>query len=350
MPSLEFDDFMRSVQRGEIAPAYYLHGDQDVLKNEALQLALDRALDPSTRDFNLDRRRAAELSAEEFRSLALTPPMMAPRRAVVVSEAEDLQQRRAKTQQLRTAVLEYLARPLPETLLVLVQSAGETADPELVRRASAVECKALEPARVRKWIQHRATQQSLTLDDDAVRHLYDVAGDDLAQLGAELAKLKGAVGDRAATVADVADLVGIRRGETVHEFVDAVTGRRFADAAGMVSHLLNAPGQSGVMLVISLGTALAGVALARAQLDARRRAVAADLKETFFQVRPFGVRDYKERADRWAADAQGWTMADLDAAFAALLKADKRLKSTAAAGEGDILVELLLGMAAVGVA
>lgn len=348
MPALDFDTLFRSVQKGAVAPAYYLHGDQDILKDDAVQLLLQHGLDPATRDFNFDRRRAADLSADEFQSLALTPPMMAERRVLLVSEVEFLQQKRTRAQQLRTAVLAYLARPLPETLLILVQSAGEKPDADLARPAAAVEFRALEPARVRKWIRHRAGQVGLALADDAVQHLYDVVGDDLAQLAAELSKLKGAVADRAATAADVADLVGVRRGETVHEFVDAFTARRFTDAAGMAPHLLNAPGQSGVTLVMSLGTALAAVALARAALDGRGNA-AAELKDAFFAARPLGIRDYAERARHWAQDAAGWTGADLDTAFAALLRADRRLKSTAAAGEAEILVEALLGMAAVAV-
>lgn len=350
MPALDFDALFRSVPKGDIQPAYYFYGDQDILKDEAVQLLLQHGLDPATRDFNLDRRRAADLSADEFQSLALTPPMMAARRMLIVSEVEDLQQKRTRAQQARAALLGYLSHPVAETTLILIQSPDEKADADLARRATAVEFRALEPSRVRKWIRHRAAQHQLALDDEAVAHLFDVVGDDLAQLAAELAKLKSAVGDRTATAVDVADLVGVRRGETVHEFVDAVTGRRFADAAGMVSHLLDTPGQSGVSLVTALATALAAVSYARAALDRGNRGAAYELKQAFFASRPQGVRDYDERSVRWARDATAWTSSELDWAMTALLKADKRLKNTSNAGEADILSEALLGLAAVGVA
>src|SRR3972149_2156131 len=64
----------------------------------------------------------------------------------------------------------------------------------------------------------------------------------------------------------VADLVGVRRGETVYDFVDAVPARRLAESVGMIPHLLSGPGNTGVRLVSSLGAALTGVALARAPL------------------------------------------------------------------------------------
>ncbi|OGU01219.1 MAG: DNA polymerase III subunit delta [Gemmatimonadetes bacterium GWC2_71_10] len=346
MPALDFDTLFRSVPKGDIQPAYYFYGDQDILKDEAIRLLLDHGLDPATRDFNLDRRRAADLTPDEFQSLTLTPPMMAARRILVVSEVESLQQKRTRAQQVRAALLLYLGRPVAETTLILVQSGEEKADAELARRTAAVEFRALQPHRVRKWIRHHAAEQELELDDEATAHLFDVVGDDLAQLAAELAKLKSAVGSRVATAADVADLVGVRRGETVHEFTDAVTARRFTDAAGMVQHLLNAPGQSGVTLVMALGTALTSVAYARALQEKGGRGAAYELKQAFFAARPFGVRDYEERSARWSTDAAGWTAAGLDVAMAALLRADKRLKATTAAGEAEILTEALLGMAA----
>ena len=79
MPALDYDAFRESVKKGEILPAYYFHGDEDLLKDDALRQVLEAAVDSSSRDFNLDRRRAADLSADDFWSLALTPPMLAER-------------------------------------------------------------------------------------------------------------------------------------------------------------------------------------------------------------------------------------------------------------------------------
>jgi len=347
MPLLDFDAFRRSLKKGEFQPAYYFHGDEDLLKDDGLRDLLAAAVDASTRDFNFDRRRAAELSGDDFATLALTPPMMAPRRAVVITECEVLQQRRAKAQGLRAAITDYLASASPDTLLVLVQSSGEKVDRDLVRLAAAVPFERLQPARLEKWIRHRAKQEGLDLDEAGARHLHAAVGDDLPQLAAEIAKLRAAVPDRTATAADVADLVGVRHGETIHDFLDAVTSRRFAAAADLVRHLLEGPGTSGVRLVIALGTVLTGVALARALLDRglAAGAVAGELKNAMFSSRPFGLRGYDDEARRWAADARGWTMSELDHVLSELLRADRRLKSTTLGGDVEIVTDLVLGMA-----
>jgi DNA polymerase-3 subunit delta len=331
----------------EILPAYYFHGDEDLLKDDALRDVLATALDPSTRDFNLDRRRAAELSPDDFQALTLTPPMLASRRAVVVSEVEALQQRRPRAQALRAAIVKCLAAASPELLLVLVQSGGQKPDPELMRLATSVNFAPLSPERIRTWIHDRARKEGLTIDEDGSRHLYEAVGDDLAQLAAEIAKLRAVFPDRVATASDVSDLVGVRRGETVHDFVDAVTGRRFADAADMVRHLLESPGTSGVRLVAALGTALTGVALARALRDRGgvRSNPTRELFGTISAVRPMGLRGWNEEAERWASDAARWSADEVDRALAELLRADKRLKSASLGGEVEILADAVLAMA-----
>jgi len=347
MPPQDFDAFRRAVKKGAIAPAYYFHGTEELLKDDALRDLLGTIVEAGTRDFNLDRRRAAEVTADEFQTLALTPPMMATRRAVVLTDVEVLQQRRPRAQALRAAILAYLGHPSPETVLVLVQAGDEKPDADLLRAATAVEFTSLRPERLEKWIRHRAEREGVALDDEGARLLHEAVGDDLAQIAAELAKLRSAVGERDATAEDIEDLVGVRHGETVPDLVDAVTGRRFDAAIGMLRHLLEGPGTSGVRLISSLATALVGVALARACLD-RGASPSAAAREVFAIMqgaRPMNLRKWTEEADRWVRDASGWTAADLDQALAQLLKADRRLKGTSLGGDVEIVADTLLAIA-----
>jgi len=347
MPGLTFDALRRSLAKGEVQPVYYFFGDEELLKDDAVSDLAARVVEASTRDFNLDRRRAPELSADQFRSLVDSPPMLAARRCVVLTEVECLQQKRPKQQSLRAAVAAYVGRPSPETVLVLVQSAGERADPELERAAHAVDFEILEPARVLRWIHHRAKEKSgLTLDEDAARLLQEAVGNDLPQLAAELAKLASAVQGRPVTVADVGDLVGVRRGETAANFVNTVTARDFSAAAAMVPALLAAPGNTGVKLVTALGTALIGLGVARSHLDAgESRAVVRDrVFQAIKAARPPGLGNWGEEAGRWTTDAARWTAAEVDHGLAALLRADTRLKSTAVSGEEAIVAECVLSL------
>ncbi len=347
MRAYDFDSLWRAVRKGVLHPVYYVHGDEELLKDEAVRHLVETGVDAAARDFNLDRRRAPDLAADDFHALVHTPPMMAARRGVVVTEVEYLQQKKPKAQALRAAVLAYGGHPSPDTMLVLVQSAGEKPDPALARAAQEVVLDPLPAGRLAGWIRREAEKLHLALDDGAIAHLVATVGADLPALAAELAKLAAAVGGRPATEDDVADLVGVRHGETLFDLVDAVTGRRGVAAAELVPRLLEAPGVTGVKLVGTLSTALVGVALARALLDdgLGRGAVQREVFRALQDSRPFGLREWRLETERWTEDAALWTRSEVEAALAELLRADRRLKNTKVAGGAEILQEALLAMA-----
>src|SRR2546425_11118795 len=136
MAALTLDALLRSLKKGAPLPepVYLLHGDEDVLKDEAVRALVDATVG-SSRDFNLDVRFAPDLTPESFHALVNTPPMLAERRAVVIRGVEQLGKRKTK---LRDEVLRYLAAPNRTTLLVLVFAAGGTADPAFVRSRTPV--------------------------------------------------------------------------------------------------------------------------------------------------------------------------------------------------------------------
>jgi DNA polymerase-3 subunit delta len=348
MAALTLDALLRSLKKGAPLPepVYLLHGDEDVLKDEAIRALVDATVG-SSRDFNLDVRFAPDLTPESFHALVNTPPMLAERRAVVIRGVEQLGKRKTK---LRDEVMRYLASPNPTTLLVLVVAAGEEPDADLVRASTSVPLDALAAERVPRWIQHRASTLGLTLAPDATELLLKAVGNDLSTLSRELEKLASltdGAGSRPVTADDVSNLVGIRRDETVFDLVEAALERRVARAAQLVEPVLEQAGMSGVKIVSLLGTHLVGTALARAE---RERGVhAARLPDTIYRqmqsVRPYGMRSYKEESARWVAWSALWTARELGGALRAALAADNALKTATVSDDRGIVTQLVLGFA-----
>src|SRR6266478_2989290 len=249
MAALTLDALLRSLKKGAPLPepVYLLHGDEDVLKDEAIRALVDRAVG-SSRDFNLDVRFAPDLTPEAFHALVNTPPMLAERRAVVIRGVEQLGKRKTK---LRDEVVRYLESPNPTTSLVLVVAAGEEPDADLVRASTSVALDALAAERVPRWLQHRASSLGLTLAPDATESLLKAVGNDLSTLSREIEKLASltAGGDRPVTADDVSNLVGVRRDETVFDLVEAALERRVARAAQLVEPVLEQAGMSGVKIL-----------------------------------------------------------------------------------------------------
>lgn len=347
MPTLDYPTLHRALKRGELASVYYVHGAEVLLKDEAVRGIVDRAVEPAMRDFNLDQRSAAALDPEAVSSLLHTLPMMAERRCVVLRDVDGWQKRARG----RAELLRYLERPSPDTVLVMVQGAAdEKPDAELAARATVVACDPLPPDRALKWLALTAGQLGVELPDDAAQHLLAAVGNDLGALRAELEKLASLPAGTPVTRDLVGDLVGVRHGETVSDWRDAVLAGDTARAVRLVPGLLAQSGVSGVRLVSTLGTALVVLQLARALHDrgTKGRALEGELFRAFTRARPFGLGSWKEETPRFAALAPAWPPARIRAALAHALDADRALKGTTLRKEEAIVEEVVLRIGGTG--
>jgi DNA polymerase III delta subunit len=263
---------------------------------------------------------------------------------VVLREVEALKRK----PKVRSALLDYLGRPAPDTVLVLIQGSNEEIeDKEIARVAVAVACEPLPEDRVLKWLDRRARGLGLELPDDAARHLVRAVGGELASLAAELDKLAALPSGEPITVGRVGKLVGVRHGETIFDWRDAVLEDRAGPAVRLLGPLLDQPGNSGVKLVTMLGTTLIGVGIARSHYDRRLRGKALD--DAVFGViqrnRVYGLLNWGEEKGRWLRWAPGWPAARVADALRSILMADRALKGTTISDERGILTDMVLRMA-----
>jgi len=344
MPTQAFDPFFKALRKGDIPRAVYLHGPEDVLKEEAIGEILDRTVDPSLRDFNVDQRSAATLDPETAETICHTLPMMADRRVAIIRDVEAWN-KRAKA---KSMVLKYLEAPAPETVLILVQGPGEDeADPDLAVKTVSVAALPLPPERAKRWLLLRASRLQVSLDDRAAEHMVTVTDGNLSALRSELEKLAGLPADEPLDLERVSEFLGVRHGETPQDWRDAVLAGDTTRAITMLPRVLAQAGVSGVSLVTLLGTGVTGVGLARAYLDrgVRGAALPEAVKGSLLRARPLRV-SYGVAASQWSRLAPAWTKARVDRGLRALIEADERLKSTTVADEGAILFDLVMELSA----
>lgn len=328
-------------KRGQPHAAYYIHGPEDVLKDDAIRYILDLALEPAMRDFNLDQVSAGTLDPEAVEALCTTVPMMAARRVVIIRDVEQWKRRTRG----RSAVLRYLEHPAPETVLILVQGAGEDKpDKDLLKHAEAIECAMESASDARRWLDRKAAERGLTFEDGAVGHLVKVTGTSLSAISIELEKLASLPAGAAITVKQVEDLVGVRHGETALDWRNNILEDRTAKALELLPIVLGQSGVSGVRLVSLLGTTLIGVGITRAAHDKGQRGQA--LERAAFAAltagRPAGLGQWKDEADRWARWSAQWPAPRIRSAIEAALLADRSIKNTALSSEQAILTDMII--------
>lgn len=209
--------FRDQLAAGTADPIYVLLGDDDHEK-AALALALGEMVEEDLRAFNVERLYAGDaavtpgLVAEAARTL----PMIAPRRIVVVLQAEKLFDPKKKRKAGESAdgedepvgalepLVDYFADPSPTTALAFVFSSPEAGKAPadiplaknlkitkaLVKAATLVVCTGLDggkdPAR---WIEQQAAAAGLAVDRPVITRLLQVSGSDPGRLRADVVKL-----------------------------------------------------------------------------------------------------------------------------------------------------------------
>jgi DNA polymerase-3 subunit delta len=330
----------------QFAPVYYFHGDDDFLKDAAVQAVVEAAVEPSGRDFNVDVARGGEVDAEGLETMLSTLPMLSERRAVVLRDVQGLKKA------VRGVLDRYVARPASDTVLVCTTPAGVKPDASLAKQATAYAFEPLTEERTRRWVAHHARERlGRAIDEDAADLLVQAAGTDLQALASELDKLASfATGDGGTTIdaAAVSAVVGVRRGETMADLLDAVAARDAARAVDMLPFVLAQPKTSGVQLVMALGTQF--LALSYCVARQGERVPPARLSAELFQLMKEGAaytgRPWGEAQQAWMRAASGWTPAQLAAAIDRLHEADLALKETRVSSELQLLSTLVLALCA----
>ncbi len=340
MSLAEQKTFFRSIKDRSFAPVYYLHGDDDFLKDEAVRQLVDAAADPATRDFNLETRRGDEIDAGTLASILDTPPMMADRRVVVLRDVAALKK------DARAALDRYLTRPSRDTVAVLIAVAGDKADKKLANAAAiCAGFDALTEDRIPKWIEHQAKLLDAAITTEAAALLYECVGNDLPALAAEIDKLASYANGATIDEAAVSAVVGARHGETMADLLDAVLERDATRALTLLPRVLEQPKMNAVMIVMALGTQMMAGAWARGRRE-RATPMGQMYSELFGFLKEnggaFTGRAWGDAVKSWTHGVERWSSDELERALELLLTTDSALKESRLSSEEQLLSTLVL--------
>ena len=331
-----------ALKKGRFDGAYYICGEDEFRKEDATRKLSAAAIEPAMRDFNMEVRRGSDFDARSLDAALSALPMLADRRIVVIRDASTLKK------DARKVLDQYLEKPSPDVMVLIVETAGGKTDKDLLSRSTPLEFSFLSADRIPAWIRdHTSTQLGMKITAQAVDLLQSAVGTDLHQLVAELDKLASYAHGREIEESDVSAVVGVKRGETMADFLDQVAARNATRALDLLPHVLAQPKTSGVQLVMALATQTIALAWGKARIDE-------GLSQTRLQGEYFGFlkqagsaftgRSWGSAAQAWAQAVSRWSHASLDRALGALLEADIALKETKFSSEEQIVATLVLSM------
>lgn len=318
----------RILEQGDVSGVFFFHGEAARLRDDAARRLAERAVDPATRDFNLDVFRGSDVTPEALASALAMPPVMAPRRVILLFDAERL------TPTGRKVVEDAVGKLPTDVTFVVAATIPDRSKAAFYRKLKSagidLEWRAPRDNEIPGWLIERARVRfGVELDADAAAALADAVGAELGVLESELEKLAGA-SDGAVDLALVKALVKNTRDINRWEWVDDVVSRRYASARRQLPNLLATPSESAVGLLIVLieQHLLVGVAI-----EGGAGAVGRTLDQA-------GKSYLKWKARTIAGQARAWSVDEIDDALVVLLDADRRAKTGAT--DREALDELLL--------
>jgi DNA polymerase-3 subunit delta len=232
-----------------------LTGEDDVEKSAVAGEFADM-VDEGIRAFNVDRLYGGEITVDDLVHATATLPMMAPRRVVVILEAERLlipkRESKAADEELER-LEEFLKAPPAHATTVFVcgpLDLRRRAVKLLMKEAQVVNCGTIgDAADAERWVKARAGTLGVPLEPAIVKALVQRAGLDIVRLRAGLERLAlYAMGQPKITAEDVRQAVpagpeaqenfGIANAIERNDAADALHELRLALDAGAMPVML----------------------------------------------------------------------------------------------------------------
>ena len=311
MTPLEFETL---IKKGTIPPVCYLYGEESFLLDRAARALLDRAIDPSLKDFNFNVFYGNESKGVDIADAAQTLPMFADRRAVLVKRAESL------TAAACEALLPYIHNPALSTCLVFT---GNKIDQrkkfflDLKKHAILVEFKRIYDNKLSSFIQGESLVHGKPIDSAAADLLSFLIGNNLQELSSQIEKLVVYAGSRPrVTLEDVRIIASSSKSFTVFELAKYLCSRDLQNALKSLDTLfLN--GEETPMMIGALSRHFRQLWRVREMLD--RKAAKPDI------AKEVGINPYF--LDDMISQAKNFTRGTLRGIFDELYRCDLASKT-----------------------
>jgi len=290
------EDLQRSVNKGEIAPLYFIYGEEEFLADRAVACLLEKLVEPAFKDFNFTVFYGKECKAEQILDTAMTLPMFAARRVILVKRAEELQ-----AEQLEQ-LIPYIKAPSPDACLIFHASKIDQRRKffsELKKNDLLLEYKKLKDDQLPGFVTRETGHHGKRMDSAAADLLVYYCGNSLREIVAQVEKLATYVGQRGLiTVDDVKAIVSDTKTDTVFELANALGSRNLERAVRQLQILLRDP-DSPYMLVGALARHFRQLCMIRELLDQR---VSQDEISKRVKINPYFLKGMIGQAQKFRLD------------------------------------------------
>ncbi|QDK37318.1 DNA polymerase III subunit delta [Bdellovibrio sp. NC01] len=315
MAIIDAQKFYRDLEKGQLAPLYFLFGEEPYLLNQSVERFKYAVLNEGAIDFNYSLFYASDADVVAVRDAVETLPMMAPRRLVILKEAQELNDKEW------TQLEPLIDNAVDSTVFVILATRVDKRKKQiraLLDKAECVEFKKPYENQIPSWINYIAQSLGLTISNEAIHLLHKLVGHHLTEIEGELKKLGEFIeGARRIEVSDVAQVVSRSKEENVFDFTKAIGENDRVKALEHLVHLLD-QGQNEIGIVSLVARHVRILLTVKKGMDEGLHG--AKLAH-YAQVPPYFLDTYTDQSRRWTAKK-------LEQTLVVLSETDKALKSS----------------------
>lgn len=251
MPIQKAQNILQDIQKGKIAPIYFLMGEESYFIDLISKYIETRILTEEEKGFNQTVWYGRDISMEEIVSYARRYPLMAERQVIIIKEAQHLARN-------IDALLPYVENPMPSTVLVFCYKyksldKRKKITKTLAKKAVLFESKKLYDNQVPSWLQLAVQQDGYSINAKASHMLVEFLGSDLSKIKNELTKLQLVVPKGAEiTPEHIEANIGISKDFNNFELQRAIGTKDYKKAFQIIQHFSQDPASNPFVLTFAL--------------------------------------------------------------------------------------------------
>ena len=296
----DYEHELTMIRNGKLKPVYFLYGNDYYLRDTAIQ-SIRKSMIDQGRSFDYGFYNAAELDANELQNLLFGTSLFQSEKCTVISKVKGL------LPSARKIMNSYLQKPEPTTLMSNSPFENE----------------------ISGWARQYTAKLDRSIDVNAINELIRYVGSDLGKLSNELNKIHIFLPEgQNISLDDVRKVSGYSKTYSIDQLLSAIGQRNKATAVVICKNLLE-NGISDVYLVIAIYQYIWKLILLKDQ----RVLSSPDLAKQVRVYRP-------KQLDQLKMVAARFSMTQLRRAVGALVKADRRIKTSACDPLSNFMITL----------
>lgn len=255
MASPNVRDIINDIRKGVFNPVYILIGQETYFIDLILNALEKTVVKPEDMDFNYNIYYGQDANADVVVNCAQQFPVMAPKKLVILKEAQAL----FKAKEELDKIVPYVGNPNPNTVFVITYTGDKVAAITNLEKAASknggIVFKSVSPRdyELPTFIRDYCRANNVSIDDKSVQLLCEYVGLPLSKMFGEINKLFLIKGDeKKITPDDIEKHIGISKDFNNFELLNALVTRDYPKCIAIINYYHNNPKKNPVQVTLAV--------------------------------------------------------------------------------------------------